>query len=368
MNFWRGKKVFITGHTGFKGSWLSLWLLTAGAEVSGLALAPHTTPSLFQAVTLGNRINSVFADITDLEQVRATLERSEAEVIFHLAAQPLVRHSYADPVGTYKTNVVGTAHLLEAARRLKTLRAIIVVTSDKCYDNKEWEWAYRETDTLGGRDPYSNSKACAELVVSAYRQSFFSTASFPEHRTAIASVRAGNVIGGGDWADDRLLPDAVRALSSEAPVLVRNPRAVRPWQHVLEPLHGYLLLAERLAAGEVSCGEAWNFGPENTDLVSVADLMDTFCELWGRGARWHSDGGSHPHEAHSLRLDSSKARNRLLWRPCLSLRTALGWTVDWYRNFLTGSDIEAFTVKQIEHYECLVNGRAGSLSSAGVDA
>lgn len=341
--FWAGKRVFLTGHTGFKGAWLALWLASLGARVSCYALAPATTPSLWAMVESKAGVGSTIADLRDAAALGAALRASGAEIVFHLAAQSLVRASYEDPVGTYATNVMGTVNLLEAARRARGLRAVVNVTSDKCYENLETDRAYRETDAMGGRDPYSSSKGAAELVTAAYRASFFQGAT-------VASARAGNVIGGGDWAADRLVPDTVRAALAGQPVRVRNPGAVRPWQHVLEPLAGYLLLAERLYEGGAAYAEGWNFGPDESDAVTVEKVVASVVRLWGTPAGWLADAGEHPHEAHFLRLDSAKARGKLGWRPRLKLATALEWTVDWYRRQARGEDARALTLAQVDRY------------------
>ncbi|HET7669514.1 MAG TPA: CDP-glucose 4,6-dehydratase [Burkholderiales bacterium] len=341
--FWAGKRVFLTGHTGFKGAWLALWLAKLGARVHALALPPATSPSLWALVEGRSGVNSTMGDIRDLDALKQAMAAAHPDVVFHLAAQALVRASYDDPVGTYATNVMGTVHVLEAARQLG-VRAIVNVTSDKCYDNVGLERGYREDDPMGGRDPYSSSKGCAELVTSAYRSSFFKP---------LASARAGNVIGGGDWAADRIVPDIVRAALAGKPVQVRNPHAVRPWQHVLEPLAGYLLLAERVWERPEQHAEGWNFGPDERDAVPVQKLVETLIRLWGPPAEWHADRGEHPHEAHFLRLDSSKARSRLGWKPRLSLDKALEWTVDWYRRQARGEDARALTLGQIERYTAM---------------
>lgn len=338
--FWAGKRVFLTGHTGFKGAWLALWLAKLGARVSALALPPATTPSLWALVEGRAGVGSTMGDIRDLDALKKAMAAAQPEVVFHLAAQALVRASYGDPVGTYATNVMGTVHVLEAARELG-VRAIVNVTSDKCYDNVGLERGYREDDPMGGRDPYSSSKGCAELVASAYRSSFLKP---------LASARAGNVIGGGDWAADRVVPDIVRAVAAGKPVQIRNPNAVRPWQHVLEPLAGYLLLAERVWGGPEQHAEGWNFGPDERDAVPVQKLVEAMIRLWGPPAEWQADRGQHPHEAHFLRLDSTKARSRLGWKPRLSLDKALEWTVDWYRGQARGEDARALTIAQIERY------------------
>lgn len=343
--FWAGKRVLLTGHTGFKGSWLALWLSAMGARVAGYALAPSTRPSLWQFIEHSG-IASTIADVRDQRALLDACADFRPEIVLHLAAQALVRASYADPVGTYATNVMGTVHLLEAVRRTPGVRAVVVVTSDKCYENREWVWGYRESEPMGGRDPYSNSKGCAELVTAAYRASFF------DHLggVAVASARAGNVIGGGDWAADRIVPDMIRAATAGEPVRIRNPNAVRPWQHVLEPLSGYLQLAERLYGASAEHAEGWNFGPTDDDAVPVATIVSTVARLWGPSMTWSADAGPHPHEAHYLKLDSSKARSRLGWRPRLGLVSALEWTVEWYKNHSKGDDAVALTLAQIERY------------------
>src|SRR5664280_393355 len=305
-SFWRGKRVLVTGHTGFKGSWLTQWLKRAGADVTGFALAPPTTPSLFDRARVGDGIRSIEGDIRDLDVLTRAVAEAKPGIIIHLAAQSLVRASYDDPVGTYATNVMGTVHLLDVVRRAESVRIVIVVTSDKCYENREWLWPYRENEPMGGKDPYSNSKGCAELVTSAYRTSFFNGASSPR----VASVRAGNVIGGGDWAKDRLVPDLVRAFQSATPALIRNPGATRPWQFVLDPLAGYLKLAEALW-NDGGFAEGWNFGPYDADVRPVRWIADRLAGAWGDGAAWRTEAGENPPEAVSLKLDSSRARTLL---------------------------------------------------------
>jgi len=347
--FWHDRRVLVTGHTGFKGAWLSLWLSRLGARVTGLALAPETSPSLFTLAGLAERVDSRLGDIRSRAIVDAVVAESRPEVVFHLAAQALVRRSYADPVATYETNVMGTAHVLEAARRADGLRAVVVVTSDKCYENREWWWPYREDDALGGYDPYSSSKGCAELVTAAWRRSYFGGPASP---AGVASARAGNVIGGGDWAEDRLVPDCMRAFGTSTPVVIRRPAAVRPWQHVLEPLAGYLLLAERLAEGP-GFAEAWNFGPSVDDARPVSWVVDRLVRFWGGDARWAHDGSEQPHEAGLLQVDASKARARLGWTPRLRLEEGLRWSVDWYRRQRAGEDAAALTLEQIARFESL---------------
>jgi len=346
-HFWHNRRVFLTGHTGFKGGWLALWLESMGAEVHGMALAPATDPSLFDAARIGDVLeSSTFGDIRDPLLVAATMARCAPEIVLHLAAQPLVRYSYAEPVETYAVNVMGTIHVLEAARRLPSVKAIVCVTTDKCYENFEWPYAYRETDPMGGHDPYSSSKGCAELAVASWRRSFMG-----ERNILLASARAGNVIGGGDWSADRLIPDALKAFAGGQTLMLRNPHAVRPWQHVLESLAGYLLLAERLHAGEAEFAAGWNFGPAEEDARPVGWIADQMAKLWGAGATWQRDGDAHPHEAGYLRLETAKARQRLLWAPRWRLIEALSHIVDWHRNWLQGADMRAFCLSQIGAYQ-----------------
>lgn len=350
MGFWQGRRVLVTGHTGFKGSWLSLWLASQGAKVCGLALPPATTPNLFDEARLSGEIVSEIADIRELGDVKRIVKDFSPEIIFHLAAQPLVRASYEDPVGTYQTNLLGTVHILEAARTSSSVRAVVVVTTDKCYENREWVWAYREIDRLGGYDPYSNSKACAELVVSSYRNSFFNPDRFSQHGVSVASVRAGNVIGGGDWSRDRLIPDIVRAITNGQVVKIRNPQAVRPWQHVLEPLSGYINLAERLILSGVEFGTAWNFGPDDSDSVPVESVVAQFCREWGNDARWACEDEPHLHEARMLKLDWSKAAQALEWRPIFPLKEAIRLTANWYKRQAQGEDPRSLMLEQIRSF------------------
>jgi CDP-glucose 4,6-dehydratase len=340
----------VTGHTGFKGSWLSLWLGQLGAEVKGYALEPPTDPSLFVTADVASGMRSVIGDINDLPHMKAELCAYEPEIVFHLAAQPLVRLSYEDPIGTYQTNVIGTANLLEAVRDCPSVRAVVVITSDKCYENREWVWAYRENDALGGYDPYSSSKACAELVVSAYRNSYFPAYAYRKHHVALASARAGNVIGGGDWASDRLIADIVRALDASEVVKIRNPHAIRPWQHVLEPLRGYLMLAEQLYNNRIPFATGWNFGPECNEAKSVEWIVNAVSRLWGPEAKWELEGGDHPHEAQMLKLDWSKAAQELHWRPALNLMEALEMTMAWYKSFFAGESVRKTSLAQIAAY------------------
>jgi len=348
--FWTGKRVLITGHTGFKGGWLSLWLQQLGTEIVGYALEPPTRPSLFEVAQVGQGMESVIGDVRDLTHLQAVVTEYRPEIIFHMAAQALVRDAYQFPVETYATNVMGTVHLLEAVRRTGGVRVVVNITSDKCYENREWVWGYRETEPMGGYDPYSSSKGCAELVTSAYRNSFFYPADFQRHGVALASVRAGNVIGGGDWARDRLVPDIMKAFLAGQPVIIRNPDAIRPWQHVLDPLCGYLKLAEKLWQQGPDYAEGWNFGPSDDDARPVSWLVARLAALWGKNARWELDGGNHPHEAHYLKLDCSKAKMRLDWRPCWNLEQALTRTVEWYSAYAEHKDMRAVTLEQISSY------------------
>lgn len=344
--FWNGKKVFLTGHTGFKGSWLSLWLESMGAEVKGLALEPITAPALFNEACVGQGVTSQIGDIRDLGVVRESLTAFEPHILIHMAAQPLVRYSYREPVATYATNVMGSLHVLEAARACHSLRAIVNVTTDKCYENQEWEWGYRENEPMGGHDPYSNSKGCVELVTSAYRKSFFNE----EAGAALSSARAGNVIGGGDWAEDRLIPDTLRAFESHKPVVIRNPQATRPWQHVLEPLSGYLILAQELWYGGQRFAEGWNFGPRDADVKPVSWILNRMVELWGDDASWELDEQRQLHEARYLKLDTSKAAARLRWTPTWGLNVALTKIVKWHRARLKGENIRKLCLSEIDAY------------------
>lgn len=354
--FWKAKRVLLTGHTGFKGSWLSLWLQLLGANLVGYSLQPPTDPSLFELADVGRDMKSVIGDIRDLEHLHSVFREQEPEIVIHMAAQPLVRYSYEHPVETYETNVMGTAHVLEAARRTPGVRAILCVTTDKCYENRETGRAYREDDPMGGFDPYSSSKGCCELIVAAYRSSFFSPDAHDGRGVAVASARAGNVIGGGDWARDRLVVDIMNAFLNKEPACLRNPLAVRPWQHVLDPLAGYLKLLERLGNDGEAFAEAWNFGPDIEDARPVAWIADRLAELWSDEATWQQDVASHPHEASVLMLDAEKAGKRLAWTPRLVLQEGLEWTVEWYREYENGSDLRDVTLRQIGRYETLVAG------------
>ena len=354
-SFWEGKRVFISGHTGFKGSWLSLWLCSMGAEVTGYALAPNTKPSLFELANIKSQLVNVEGDVRNIDGLFDALSESEPEIVFHLAAQPLVRISYDDPLLTYQTNVMGTVNLLECIRRLKTPCSLINVTTDKCYENKEWHRGYREIDPLGGFDPYSNSKACSELVTSSYRDSFFHPSKFQAHQVAIATARAGNVIGGGDWSTDRLIPDVLKALEHNQILEIRYPHAVRPWQHVLDPIYGYLLLAEKLYYGGTEYGKAWNFGPSDKDVCTVAEVANKLSELWGNKQPWRVAPGLHPYETNYLSLDTSLARKELGWKPILSTDNAFKLVVDWERSRLRRDDVLHTSLQQIGDYQQLVN-------------
>lgn len=345
-SFWQGKTVLLTGHTGFKGSWCSLWLQSMGAQVHGLSLEPPTQPNLFtQAHVAQGMASSTIGDIREYSTVLTTMQRVQPDVILHMAAQPLVRLSYSQPVETYATNVMGTVHVLEAARQVGSAKALVNITTDKCYENKEWAWGYRENEPMGGYDPYSNSKGCSELVTSAYRQSFFQNSGM-----ALASARAGNVIGGGDWALDRLVPDILRAFEQDQAVVIRNPNSTRPWQHVLEPLSGYLMLAERLYTEGQAWAQAWNFGPHEDDAKPVQWIVERMVKLWGNQAQWRLDGGQHPHEAHYLKLDISKAKSELGWSPRWSLEQALARIVLWHQTWLANGDVRQTCLSQINEY------------------
>jgi CDP-glucose 4,6-dehydratase len=342
--FWSGRRVFLTGHTGFKGAWTCLALTNVGARVVGYALPPATLDGIYCTCDVPAQLVEHLADIRDISAVRAAIRQAKPSIVLHMAAQALVRRSYADPIETYSTNVMGTANLLEAIRGIPEVQAVVIVTSDKCYENFEWPWGYRESDRLGGHDPYSSSKACAELVTDAFRRSYFSQGS-----TGIASARAGNVIGGGDWSTDRLLPDAIRAFMTDTSLTVRNPLSVRPWQHVLDPVIGYLLLAQALCGpeGPRYC-EGWNFGPDSRSEVSVHSVVTSVARVWGGRARWEQNLTTHPHEAIALRLDSAKTRHRLGWKPLIDLDEAIQWTVEWYKAFHDGGDVRAVAATQVD--------------------
>lgn len=349
--FWKNKKVLLTGHTGFKGSWMALWLQDMQAEVLGYALAPPTSPSLFEEADVGKGMTSIIGDIRDLDKLLSVFAEYQPEIVLHMAAQPLVRYSYQNPVETYSTNVMGTVNLLEAVRKTAGIKAVVNITTDKCYENREWAWGYRENEPMGGHDPYSNSKGCSELVTAAYRSSYFPPETYQHHGVAIATARAGNVIGGGDWAEDRLIPDIMRAISNGESVNIRNPLAIRPWQHVLEPLSGYLILAEKLYTEGAIYSEGWNFGPNDEDAKPVQWIVERLTNVWGEGASWTLDDGNHPHEAHYLKLDCSKAKTRLNWQPKWHLDKTLSQIVAWQKQYQQGADIKAVTLAQISDYQ-----------------
>ena len=351
QTFWKSRKVLVTGHTGFKGSWLCLWLEALGAKVTGYALDPPTQPNLFEQAGVAKSIHSIHGDIRNFAHLKEAIAECRPEVILHMAAQSVVRRGYEDPIETYSSNVMGTVNLFEAVRQLKQPCAVVNVTSDKCYQNQEWLWGYRENEPMGGRDPYSNSKGCAELVTSAFRESFFSPDAIAKHGVAVASARAGNAIGGGDWTSDQLIPDLMRAFLDGKSCLIRNPLAIRPWQFVLEPLRGYLMLAESLAEEPERYASAWNFGPAETDAKPVGWIADELVRIWGNGAAWNHDPATHPREANFLKLDASKAKSCLGWRPAVPLNIALGWIVEWWHAFQEGSDLRRFTSQQIERYQ-----------------
>lgn len=353
--FWQGKRVFITGHTGFKGSWLTIWLNSLGAKVTGYACLPPTSPNLFELSDIGLQMNSVIGDIRDRELLKQRVEEADPDIIFHLAAEPLVRRSYLYPAETYEVNVMGTVNLMEAVRSLAAhgsgrRRAIINITTDKCYENKEWLWGYRENDRLGGHDPYSNSKACSELVTAAYRSSFFSPELVDQHGVSIATTRAGNVIGGGDWAEDRLVPDCIRAILTGAMMKVRNPLATRPWQHVLDPLSGYLMLAERMMGDGQRYASSWNFGPNDGQSRTVGWIVETIASSWGGEPFYRLEAKDEFHEAIQLRLDCSKAHAELNWYPKWRVETALDKVLEWVRAYRDGQDVLTTCLKQLETY------------------
>lgn len=356
--FWRGKRVFLTGHTGFKGSWLSLWLQNLGAQLHGYALPAPTEPNLFKLARVGEGMTSIIGDVRDGPALTVAMLEAAPEIVIHMAAQPLVRYSYSEPVETYATNVMGAVNLFEAVRQSPSVKAVINVTTDKCYENREWVWPYRENEPMGGHDPYSSSKACAELVTSAYRSSFFNIEKDPGQQVAIASARAGNVIGGGDWAADRLIPDTLRAFVEGKVASIRNPQAIRPWQHVLEPLRGYLILAERLFEEGPKFGQAFNFGPRLEDARPVLWVVDRLAAMWGDEVTWEVCSAHHPHEANYLRLDISKAAHLLSWTPCLDLEEALALTVSWTAEQRRGRDARSLTLEQIEAYTALTGTAA----------
>ena len=345
QNFWKSKRVFLTGHTGFKGSWLALWLSSLGVTVRGYSLNPPTTPSLFEEMDVASLVDSQIGDIRNLEKLKKSMLDFNPDIAIHMAAQPLVRYSYESPVETYEVNTIGTVNVLEAARSCPTLKAVLNVTTDKCYENDEWNKSFKEEDPMGGHDPYSSSKGCAELITSAYRRSFLNVQGI-----GLASVRAGNVIGGGDWAKDRLIPDILRSFEQNRPILIRNPEATRPWQHVLEPLSGYMVLAQKLYKDPQGFAEAWNFGPEDDDVRPVSWITNKMIEKWG-DANWESDNGNQPHEARYLKLDISKAKEKLNWIPSWKLERALELIIDWHKHYLNGSNIRNISLDQISLHQ-----------------
>ena len=349
--FWNSKKVLITGHTGFKGSWLSLWLQTKGTRVIGYALPPPTVPNFFEIGRMSGSMVSIEGDVRNLDHLIDVIKEHAPEICIHMAAQSLVRYSYLHPVETYQTNVIGTLNVLEAIRQTQTVRAALIITSDKCYHNDGRDRGYRESDAMGGNDPYSSSKGCAELVTAAYHKSYFKGKESPESTSCIASARAGNVIGGGDWGADRLIPDIIRAVIDEKPLIIRNPKAVRPWQHVLEPLNGYLSLIESLWKHGSQFEGGWNFGPIDDDCKSVDWILSTMNNLWAGGILWELDTAENPHEDAYLTVDSTKAGNLLGWETRLSVRKALSWVVEWYQGYLNQQDMRQISEEQIHRYE-----------------
>jgi len=351
QRFWKNRRVFLSGHTGFKGSWLTLWLIKMGAKVTGYALKPPTTPSLFELLKLKKDMNSVIADIRDLERVKREIKNANPDIVIHMAAQPIVRESYRIPVETHETNVMGTVNVLEAVRSCKNVRVFINVTTDKVYENRELGKSFKEGEPLGGYDPYSSSKACSEIVTAAYRSSFFNPLEFNNHGVAVATARAGNVIGGGDWASDRLVPDFVRAVLSDGKIEIRNPGATRPWQHVLDPLNGYLMICERLYNNGPKYAGAWNIGPDLKDCKSVGWIAERFCELWGSSKSCSIQKGKHPHEAHFLKLDNSKAKKQLGWYPKWDINEAISRVVEWTKAYEAGIDVREISERQIRDFE-----------------
>ncbi len=349
-NFYKGKRVFITGHTGFKGSWLCLMLHQFEAEVYGYALNPPTTPSLFEEANVADTMTSFIGDIRDYKNLADTLEKVQPEIVIHMAAQPLVRESYLNPIETYEVNIMGTVNLLDTCRKVSSIKAIVNVTTDKCYENREWHWGYRENEPMGGYDPYSSSKACSELVTASFRNSFFNPKEYEKHGVALASARAGNVIGGGDWANDRLIPDFIRAINRGESVIIRSPFAIRPWQHVLEPLTGYLVLAKNLVENGIEFADAWNFGPEDNDAKNVQYIIEKICELWGNDATFELEKNPQPHEAHYLKLDCTKANTLLNWHPVWNVDTTLEKIVAFMQNYNAKKDMQDFCNQQIEEY------------------
>lgn len=353
-NFWRDKKVLVTGHTGFKGSWLSLWMQALGVDVVGYSLPPVTDPSLFETARVAEGMETIEADIRNLDRLKAEMKRHAPDIVIHMAAQALVHTAYADPVRTFSTNVMGTLNVLEAVKETDSTRVIIAITSDKCYENREWVWGYRENDRMGGHDPYSSSKGCAELLIAAYRNSYFHESKVGEYKVSLASARAGNVIGGGDWSRDRLIPDVMKAILAGEAVPIRRPTAVRPWQFVMEPLRGYIELAERLWIEGSEFAEAWNFGPDIEQIQPVDWIAEHLTKRWGNGARWKLDEAEYPSEDNLLKLDCAKSKSRLGWKPFMPLSTVLDWIVDWFQEYHRGGSMREVTLQQIRRYENLI--------------
>lgn len=354
-NFWRNKNVFVTGHTGFKGGWLSLWLQELGSRVSGFSLSPKMSPNIFHLANVHDAMLSSIGDIRDCNILADVIKKAEPEIVFHLAAQALVRHSYKHPVETYSTNVMGLVNLLEAIRNCSSVKAVVIVTTDKCYENREWVWPYRENEAMGGFDPYSSSKGCAELVTSAYKNSFFHPDFYADHGVGIATARAGNVIGGGDWSEDRLVPDIIDSINLNKPVQIRNPNSIRPWQHVLEPLNGYMALAESLYTNGAKFSGAWNFGPNSSDCISSLRVAKTLINISKADVEIEiKNDETQPHEARLLMLDTSKAQALLSWRPLLNIEKSLRWVLDWNEGYLKGLDMKSVTLKQIYKYQELI--------------
>jgi len=346
-NFWMGKKVFITGHTGFKGGWLCLWLRLMGAHVTGYSLSPKSNQNLFTVADVGQGIDSIIGNIQNITELKRAILKARPEIIIHMAAQAIVRYSYEEPVETYLTNVIGTVNLMEAIRSAPSVKAVINVTTDKCYENQDWVWGYRETDKLGGFDPYSSSKTCSEIVTSAYRTSFFTNRENP---VSIATARAGNVIGGGDWSEDRLIPDAIAAFNARDILHIRNPYSIRPWQHVLEPLAGYLKLAEKLYEGKDLYAGSWNFGPNEGESIDVLSIVKMMADGWGDKVEWSIQNGVHPHESKVLKLDSTKSKQMLDWKPRLTIEKSIDLVLKWNRSHVAGESMKEVTEKQIKYY------------------
>lgn len=355
LNFWKNKKVFLTGHTGFKGSWLSIWLNNMDAKVSGYSLMPPTNPSLFEIAEVDKFVKNTYGDVRNLDSLKKSISEANPDIVIHMAAQSLVRTSYESPIETYSTNVMGTVNVLEAVRASKNVRSVVIVTTDKCYENREWDWGYRENEAMGGYDPYSNSKACAELATASYRSSFFNPDDYNQHQVGVASARAGNVIGGGDWARDRLIPDLLHSVLEKKTLLIRNPNSIRPWQHVMEPLSGYLLLAQKLYSEGDKYSDAWNFGPNEIDAKPVSWIVDYLAQHWEGNLSWQNDKQPHPHEANYLKLDISKAKNKLGWTPRTNLELALQLILEWFQAYIKKENMRQVIQKQIQLFTNIKN-------------